>query len=208
MNPTTQKQLLVDCIAFEFSKDQINESIKRNDGKLIVSGILQTAGVKNQNGRVYPKETLMREAANYSENYIKENRALGELDHPDSPIVNLKNVSHNVTEIHWEGDNLMGRIEVLTTPSGNILRELFKSGIRLGISSRALGTVKPLSENTVEVQGDLELVCWDFVSNPSTRGAFVTPINESTNKQLIKNPETQKYQKVEEIILDILMEIK
>lgn len=204
----TQKQLLVDCITFEFSKDQINESIKRNDGKLIVSGILQKAGEKNQNGRVYPKDTLMREAANYAENFIKENRALGELDHPDSPIVNLKNVSHNITEMHWEGDNLMGRIEVLTTPSGNILRELFRNGIRLGISSRALGTVKPLSEGTVEVQSDLELVCWDFVSNPSTRGAFVTPLNESTNKQLIKNPQTQKYQKVEEIIMDILMEIK
>jgi len=202
----SNKQLLVDCITFEFSKDQINESIKRNDGKLIVSGILQKAGEKNQNGRIYPKETLMREANNYAENFIKENRALGELDHPDSPIVNLKNVSHNITEMHWDGDSLMGRIEVLTTPSGNILWELFKNGIKLGISSRALGTVKEMNEGTVEVQDDLELVCWDFVSNPSTRGAFVSPINESINK--FKNPETQKYNKVEEIIRDLLMEIK
>lgn len=201
------KQLLVDCITFEFSKDQINESIKNNDGKLVVKGILQKAGEKNQNGRIYPKDTLMREAKNYSDNFIRENRALGELDHPDSSIVNLKNVSHNVTEMHWDGDNLLGTIEVLTTPSGNILRELFKNGIRLGISSRALGSVKQVSEGTVEVGDDLELICFDFVSNPSTRGAFLSPINESATKEF-KNPETQKYNKVEEIIRDILMEIK
>ena len=172
------KQILVDYIPFEVSPQQINESIK-NNGKLIVKGVLQRAEAKNQNGRVYPKETLMREAKKYSEIQIRERRALGELDHPDSSVVNLNNVSHNVLEMHWKGDDLVGTVEVLGTPAGNILKELFKSGIKLGISSRGLGSVKELSENdTVEVQPDFELIAFDFVSNPSTHGAFLSPTNE------------------------------
>ena len=172
------KQILVDYIPFEVSPQQINESIK-NNGKLIVKGVLQRAEAKNQNGRVYPKETLMREAKKYSEIQIRERRALGELDHPDSSVVNLNNVSHNVLEMHWDNDDLVGTVEVLGTPAGNILKELFKSGIKLGISSRGLGSVKELSENdTVEVQPDFELIAFDFVSNPSTHGAFLSPTNE------------------------------
>ena len=177
------KSLLVDYIPFEVSRDMINESIKNNDGRLIVKGILQRADAKNQNGRVYPRETLVREAKKYAQVQIKERRALGELDHPDSSVVNLNNVSHNVLEMHWKGDDLVGTVEVLGTPAGNILKELFKSGIKLGISSRGLGSVEEISEGedgepTVKVQPDFELIAFDFVSNPSTHGAFLSPTNE------------------------------
>ena len=175
------KQLLVDYIPFEVTPQQINESMQKN-GKLIVSGVLQRAEAQNQNGRVYPRETLVREAKKYAQVQIKERRALGELDHPDSSVVNLNNVSHNVLEMHWKGDDLIGTVEVLGTPAGNILKELFKSGIKLGISSRGLGSVKEIHEDngddTVEVQPDFELIAFDFVSNPSTHGAFLSPQNE------------------------------
>ena len=134
------KQLIVDYLPFEIQPEQINESMKQNNGKLIVKGVLQRAEAKNQNGRVYPKEILMRESKKYAENFIDEKRAMGELDHPESSVVNLQNVSHNVTEMHWNGDDLYGTVEVLGTPSGNILKELFKSGIKLGISSRGMGS--------------------------------------------------------------------
>ena len=149
-----------------------------------MKGVLQRAEAKNQNGRVYPMELLQREAKKYTGNFIKEKRALGELDHPDSSVVNLNNVSHNVLEMHWDGNDLLGTIEVLTTPSGNILRELFKSGIRLGISSRGMGSVEPMKEDkdAQEVQNDFELIAFDFVSNPSTHGAFMNPVNESVNR--------------------------
>jgi len=173
------KQVIVDYIPFEVTPQQINEAMKNNNGRLIVKGVLQRAEAKNQNGRVYPKETLMREAEKYSEVQIKERRALGELDHPDSSVVNLNNVSHNILEMHWNGDDLNGTVEVLGTPAGNILKELFKSGIKLGISSRGLGSVKEIHEDdTVEVQPDFELIAFDFVSNPSTHGAFLSPTNE------------------------------
>jgi len=176
------KQVLVDYIPFEVTPQQINESISKNNGRLIVKGVLQRADAKNQNGRIYPRDTLVREAKKYAEVQVAERRALGELDHPDSSVVNLNNVSHNVLEMHWKGDNLEGTVEVLGTPAGNILKELFKSGIKLGISSRGLGSVKEIHEDggdTVEVQPDFELIAFDFVSNPSTHGAFLSPTNES-----------------------------
>ena len=188
------KQLLVDYLPFEVTPQQINESMEKN-GKLIVSGVLQRSDAKNQNGRIYPHETLMREAKKYAEVQIAERRALGELDHPDSSVVNLNNVSHNVLEMHWNGKDLVGTVEVLGTPAGNILKELFKSGIKLGISSRGLGSVEEIHEGdgynvkddggdpTVAVQPDFELIAFDFVSNPSTQGAFMSPgkINEGVN---------------------------
>ena len=139
------KQLIVDCISFEVNRDVINE-MTQSGGPFIVKGVLQRANAKNQNGRVYPKAILEREAVKYFENFIKQRRALGELDHPETSVVNLQNVSHNVTELHWEGDDLVGTVEVLGTPSGNILKELFKAGIKLGISSRGLGSVKQIDE--------------------------------------------------------------
>jgi len=197
------KQLLVDYIPFEITPQQINESLTKNNGRLIVKGILQRADVKNQNGRVYPRETLMREADQYSNVQIKERRALGELDHPDSSVVNLQNASHNILEMHWSGDDLSGTVEVLGTPAGNILKELFKSGIKLGISSRGLGSVKEIHEDdSVEVQPDFELIAFDFVSNPSTQGAFMHPLSEGVDKS--KTRTCGKWCKIESIINNIM----
>jgi hypothetical protein len=196
------KKLLVDVRPFEISRQKIDESIKENDGRLIVKGVLQRAESKNQNGRVYPREVLLKEVSKYLEEQVAERRALGELDHPESSVVNLNNASHNVIEMHWDGDDLLGTVEVLSTPSGNILKELFKSGIKLGISSRGLGSVEPVNEKngedgTVEVQPDFELIAFDFVSNPSTHGAFMRPVNEGVEKE---KPET----KIESIINSIM----
>ena len=196
------KKLLVDVRPFEISRHKIDESIKENDGRLIVKGVLQRAESKNQNGRVYPREVLLKEVSKYLDEQVAERRALGELDHPESSVVNLNNASHNVIEMHWDGDDLLGTVEVLSTPSGNILKELFKSGIKLGISSRGLGSVEPMRESegddgTVEVQPDFELIAFDFVSNPSTHGAFMRPVNEGVEKQ---KPETR----IESIINSIM----
>ena len=204
------KSLLIDTMLFEVSPQQINESITDNKGRLIVSGVLQRAESKNQNGRVYPREILMREAKKYTKEFINQKRAMGELDHPESAVVNLKNVSHNVSEMWWEGQNLLGKVEVLPTPAGNILKELFKAGIKLGISSRGMGSVSEGSEGGAqEVQKDFELIAFDFVSNPSTHGAFMHPMNESVNYENNQNLREDgsvcdKWCKTESIISDIL----
>lgn len=204
------KQLLIDTMLFSVSRNQINES-QRDNGKVIVSGVLQRAEAKNQNGRIYPKEILIREVKKYQENQIKENRALGELDHPDSSVINLRNVSHNVLECYWKGNDLVGTVEILPTPSGNILKNLLGAGIRLGISSRGLGSVKEINENTVEVQDDFELIGWDFVSNPSTHGAFMYPknegrITESVTQKTISKIDP-KVKRIHENITNIICEI-
>ena len=175
------KQVLIEYFSFKPSPRSINEAKVSTSKNLRVSGVVQRADAKNQNGRVYPKETLVREVEKYMAGPIAENRALGELDHPDSSIINLKNVCHNITRLWWDGDDLMGDIEVLPTPSGNILKELFINNITVGISSRGMGSVRPLGEGTVEVQDDFELLCWDFVSTPSTQGAFMKPVGLNEN---------------------------
>lgn len=198
------KQLLIDYNVFEVTPQQINESLANNGGRLIVQGVLQRAEAKNHNGRVYPMETLMREAKKYNESYITERRALGELDHPDSSVVNLNNVSHNILEMAWRGKDLVGTVEVLPTPSGNILKALFQSGIKLGISSRGLGSVKEVMReagSAMEVQPDFELIAFDFVSNPSTHGAFLSPVNESVNKTI-----DTKYDNINRLISEIIRE--
>ena len=197
------KQLIVDYIPFEILPEQISESMKENNGKLVVKGVLQRADTKNQNGRVYPNEILMREAKKYFKNFIHQKRAMGDLDHPESSVVNLANVSHNITEMNWNGDDLVGTVEVLGTPAGNILKELFKSGIKLGISSRGMGSVETMNEDegSQEVQDDFELIAFDFVSNPSTHGAFMYPMHESVDHSIVRDT---KYGKVEAIINDIL----
>ena len=203
------KQLIVDYIPFEITPQQITESMSTNDGKLVVKGVLQRANAKNQTGRVYPKDLLMREAKKYTENFIQQKRALGELDHPDSSVVNLQNASHNVMEMHFNGNDLVGTVEVLGTPSGNILKELFKSGIKLGISSRGLGSVETIGESGAqEVQPDFELIAFDFVSNPSTHGAFLSPMNESVDKtqQYEQRPDCGIWCKTEQLIHDIITE--
>jgi hypothetical protein len=200
-----EKKLLVDTITFDVTPEMITESMEKNNGRLLVKGVLQRAEAQNQNGRVYPRNILMREAKKYADVNIKERRALGELDHPDSSVVNLNNVSHNVVEMHWDADDLVGTVEVLGTPAGNILKELFKAGIKLGISSRGLGSVKNLGEGSVQVQDDFELIAFDFVSNPSTHGAFLKPVNESKQSGLIS--QKNKYIQINKLITDILTDI-
>ena len=194
------KKLLIDSIGcLSVTPEQINESMQQNNGKVILSGVMQRANATNQNGRQYPDDILRREADKYKKVFVTERRALGELDHPDSGVVNLQNVSHNVVDLWWDGSDLMGKIEILGTPSGNIAKELLKSGIRLGISSRGMGSVKNIGEGKVEVQDDFEIVCWDLVSNPSTHGAFMSPLNES-----VSHSANNKYGKVHSLINDII----
>ena len=179
-------------------KSVLRES-KERPGVFEVEGVMQRAGAQNQNGRVYDKKVLLREVNNYMENFVKVGNAYGELDHPESPIVSLKNASHVVKDLWWEGNDLCGRVELLNTPAGNIVKAIIQGGHTIGISSRGTGSVKPTNEGTLVVQDDFELVCWDFVSNPSTHGAFMSPI--SLNEGAVKQ---DKYGKLDAILNDIL----
>jgi hypothetical protein len=172
---------------------------KERPGVFEVEGIMQRAGAKNQNGRVYDKKILLREVDKYVNEFVKNGNAYGELDHPESAIVSLKNASHIIKELWWKGDELMGRVELLNTPSGNIVKEIIKAGHTIGISSRGTGSVQQTNEGTLEVQPDFELVCWDFVSNPSTHGAFMNPISLNESIQAVS-----KFNKLDSIINDIL----
>jgi hypothetical protein len=199
------KQVLIEHLLFQPLPQQLQEA-RLNPGKnLIVAGKMQAANKPNANKRIYEKTILEREVNKYIKGPVTEKRALGELDHPESSVINLKNVCHNITKIWWDGDDLYGEFEILPTPSGNILKQLFMSGINVGVSSRALGSVSPLSEGMVQVEEDLEIICWDFVSTPSTYGAYVHPVglNESTSYGL---EYTNKYSKVNKIISDIICE--
>ena len=167
----SNRKLLTEWMAFDYSSDTIKESRELNSGKIIMKGILQKSDTLNQNGRVYPREILNREVRNYQK-FIKENRALGECDHPDSSVVELKNASHIVREAFMEDDVCYGTVELLDTPSGKILQSLVESGVTLGISSRGVGSTRREGDRDV-VQDDFQLICWDFVSEPSTPGAFV-----------------------------------
>ena len=202
------RKLLVECITFEADSKLLRESSQHPNQPFMVKGILQRKSAKNQNGRVYPSDILMREANKYAQTFIKDRRAMGELDHPESSVVNLKNVSHNVVEMHWEGDDLVGTVEVLTTPNGNILRELFRNGIKLGISSRGLGSLKKISENSAIVGDDFELIAFDFVSNPSTQGAFLAPVGQIPLAEgIVQNPLTRRWERTDDIIRNILSEL-
>ena len=188
-------QLLVDVTPF---RPTIKES-KTKPGVFEVEGILQRASAENQNGRVYSKDILVREAEKYTNEFVKRGNAFGELDHPESPVVSLKNASHIVKELYWKGDDLMGKVELLNTPAGNIVKEIIKAGHTIGISSRGTGSVNQTNEGQLEVQPDFELVCWDFVSNPSTHGAFMNPIALQEG-----NVKLSKYSKLNLVINDIL----
>ena len=193
--------LLQEYRQFKVDKLLVERSIKENK-PLMVSGIIQRAEAKNQNGRVYPKDILEREIKKYAEGPVKERRAMGELDHPESSVINLQNVSHNIVEVRMKGNDVYGKVEILSTPAGNILKELFRNGITVGISSRGMGSVKEnVSEGTVEVQDDFELLCFDFVSTPSTHGAFMSPMGINEGK--IRIPE-YKYTNVNNVIRDII----
>ena len=182
---------------------QLAEATLKENRSLVVKGVIQRADAKNQNGRIYPKEILEREINKYIQGPVKEKRALGELDHPESSVINLQNVSHNVTKVKMVGDDVYGEVEILPTPAGKILQALFASGITVGISSRGMGSVKEGAGGTVEVQDDFELLCFDFVSTPSTHGAFMTPVGRALQEGKIQVPE-YKYTNVNNIIRDII----
>ena len=190
------KKILIETISFS-PKVKLSEGKKSENGNPIVEGILATCEVKNGNGRYYKKDLWEREMDKYNE-IIKENRAVGELDHPESSVVNLKNVSHNIKDTWWDGDNIMGKIEILPTPSGNILKSLIDSGITVGVSSRGMGSLRPMGE-VQEVQDDFELLCWDFVSTPSNPGSYMHLVKEG-----FEFKSTISYTKVNSIIHEIL----
>ena len=191
------KKLLIETHTVKLSSSVLTESVNKENGNLLVEGILATAEVKNGNGRYYSRELWEREMDRYSQ-IVKERRAMGELDHPESQVINLKNVSHLISEYWWDGDNVMGKIEVLPTPSGNILKELIKAGVTVGVSSRGMGSLEENREGVMEVQDDFELLCWDFVSTPSNPVSYMTTLNEG------KNIVTYDYTNVNKVIHEIL----
>ncbi len=190
------KKVLVETQLFKPQGLMLTEGKLSNRGNPMVEGILATAEVKNGNGRYYPKELWEREIDKYMES-VKQNRALGELDHPESSVINLKNVSHNITEMWWDGDEVLGKIEILPTPSGNILKALIENNITVGVSSRGMGSLEDRN-GVLEVQDDFELLCWDFVSTPSNPGSYMEIVTEGKMTQI------NKYQGVNSIVNEIL----
>jgi len=190
------KKLLIETNTFKINPLQLTENVNKETGNLMVEGILATAEVKNGNGRYYSKDLWDREMDKYNE-LIEQRRSMGELDHPESTVINLKNVSHLISDYWWDGDNVMGKIEILPTPSGHILKELIKAGVTVGVSSRGMGSLEQRGE-IMEVQDDFELLCWDFVSTPSNPGSFMHTLNEG------KNIITYDYTNINKVIHEIL----
>jgi hypothetical protein len=190
------KQVLVETQPFQVKPIQLTEGLRSPAGNPIVEGILATSGIKNGNGRYYAKDLWQREIDKYEE-VVKQNRATGELDHPDSSIINLKNVSHIIRDMWWDGDDVVGKIEILPTVSGNILKALIDNGVQVGVSSRGMGSLKQMGE-VLEVQDDFELLCWDFVSTPSNPGSYMHLVKEG------KEYSTNSYGKVNSLLTDIL----
>jgi len=197
------KQLLIEYNAFQPLPQSLTEGRRLANGNMVVSGLVQATDKPNANKRIYPYQTLFLQVQKYMAGPISENRALGELDHPESSIINLKNVSHNIVKLWWDSKDLYGDIEILPTPSGNILRSLFANNITVGISSRAMGSVTPIGEGLVQVEDDLDLICWDFVSTPSTYGAYMKPLG-GLRESVDYNIANQKTTKVHRLISDII----
>ena len=191
------KQVLIETLPFKVAPMQLTEGLKAPSGNPLVQGILATAEVKNGNGRYYPREIWEKEIDKYNQ-VIEENRATGELDHPESSIINLKNVSHIIRDLWWDGDQVIGKIEILPTVSGNILKALIENNVQVGVSSRGMGSLKQVGE-MLEVQDDFELLCWDFVSTPSNPGSYMHVIREGLDFS-----NQNKYAKVNSIVTEIL----
>jgi hypothetical protein len=190
------KQLLIETNIIKISPSQLTENVNGGGKSLVVEGILATAEIKNGNGRYYSRDLWEREMNKYSE-VIKQRRALGELDHPESQIINLKNASHLITSWEWDNDNIVGKIEILNTPSGQILEALIRNNVTVGVSSRGMGSLEQ-NGNVMEVQDDFELLCWDFVSTPSNPGSYMSVLREG------KESTSFDYSKVNSIIHEIL----
>lgn len=194
------KKLLTEWLPLAVDKKTLNEN-KGEDGTITLSGVIQRANTLNQNGRVYPMDILTREIDNYQK-LIRENRALGECDHPESSVVELKNVSHVVREAYMEGEDVYGTIELLNTPSGKILQSLIESGITVGISSRGVGSTRSRGGND-EVQEDFQLICFDMVSEPSTPGAYMLREGKEISQEEI-DQNFNKTDKIDRIFNSIL----
>lgn len=201
MSSNANLKLINSYEVFDYTPEMIKESREKNSGKIVMRGILQKADTLNQNGRVYPMSVLEREVRNYQK-FIVENRALGELDHPDSSVVNLKNVSHIIKEAYLEKGIVYGTVELLDTPSGKILQSLVESGVKLGISSRGVGSTKKQGDYQV-VQDDFQLICWDYVSEPSTPGAFMLPEGKTVTSAELRKIFT-KSDRIDRVVNDIL----
>lgn len=174
------KKPIIGYEIFEPTKTIIKEAIGGSD-IMIVEGILTTVDKVNKNGRIYPRKIFEREVNKYIKEFVNEKRAYGELDHPESTVVEGKNTSHVITDIWWEGSNVMGRLEIFDdNPAGRIVRNILKRGYRLGISSRGVGSTRKINEEAYEVGNDYELICWDFVTNPSNHNSFMNPVKENT----------------------------
>ncbi len=192
--------LLKEWTALQYNPMLVKESRSMNGGKILLRGVIQRADTLNQNGRIYPRAILEREIINYQK-FIRENRALGECDHPDTSVVELKNASHLIKEAKMDGDTVFGVVELLDTPSGKILQSLVESGVTLGISSRGVGSTKQQGSSLV-VQEDFQLICFDIVSEPSTPGAFINEsrvINPNDLKRVFN-----KSDRVDRIFNDVL----
>ena len=194
-------KILTGWSPWEYDKEKALTERTSNGGRIMMKGVLQKANTLNQNGRIYPKEILEREVRNYQK-FIAENRALGELDHPDSSVVELKNASHLVREAYMDGDICYGTVEILNTPAGKILQSLIETGVTLGISSRGVGSTKREGDYQV-VQDDFQLICWDFVSEPSTPGAFMMAEGKEISSRDLDRV-FNKSDKIDRIFNDIL----
>ena len=194
-------ELLTEWTPLKYDKDLIKESSEINDGKIVLRGVLQKCNTLNQNGRIYPRSILEREIMNYQK-FINERRALGECDHPDSSVVELKNASHLVTEAKLEGDAVVGTIEILGTPSGEILKRLIEAGVTLGISSRGVGSTRKEGSSQI-VQDDFQLICFDMVSEPSTPGAFMLREGKEVSEKDLKQ-HFNSSDRIDRIFNDIL----
>lgn len=194
------KKLLREWIALDYKPTLVKESREANGGKLVLQGIIQRAEMKNQNKRIYPRSILHREIENYQK-AVKENRAVGELDHPESSTVALKNASHIVREMWWDGDAVLGKVEILPTPQGKILESLIEAGVCIGISSRGVGSTEKTNEGSDMVQPDFQLICFDIVSEPSTPGAYL--FGESVDRS-IEEPRFSRADRINRILNDIV----
>ena len=183
----TKKYVLQEFMNLDYSDDLLTEEEREGNKQgihLVLAGKIQAAGKKNGNGRIYPKPILEREMKNYTK-LVREGRAIGELDHPDSSVVELKNASHLITEVWWDGDDVMGKLKILETPAGQVAKQLVKGGVQLGISSRGLGSTRQEGGTTM-VEDDFQLLCFDLVSEPSTNGAFLVAEGKEVKTHLTK----------------------
>ena len=194
-------KLLTEWFPISCTRELIKESKEQHGGRIVLKGPIQKANTLNQNGRIYPRTILEREVMNYQK-LIKENRAMGECDHPDSSVVELKNVSHVVKEAYMQGDIVYGSIEILDTPSGKIIQSLIESGVTLGISSRGVGSTQKQGSTQI-VQDDFQLICFDMVSEPSTPGAFVLKEGKKVSENELKQA-FNKSDRINRMFNDIL----